>query len=143
MEKVKARIRANRADIARAKDELDTVIKEIAVYRADPKNKRFSRSEEEEAKRDGVVGARVEGGEWEKCLEKILVAILKVPSTITARRKMEQIATGAIDSRVRGVSTLLEFGTELDKAFKFARWQAKIFLTGEALAEVSIPTFGI
>ena len=53
------------------------------------------------------------------------MAILKVPSHVTARRKMETIATGAIESRMRGSNNLLEFATELEKSLKFAEWQAK------------------
>ena len=72
---------------------------------------------------------------WASWLEKILTAILKVPSLQTARRKMHAIATWAIEAPVRGESSLIEFTTELEKGLKFASWQAKIFLKGETLAE--------
>ena len=67
-------------------------------------------------------------------LQKILVAILKVQPE-TARRTMDKIASGAIDSRVRGVGSLLEFATELEKATNFAAWQARIFLSGSTREE--------
>ena len=135
--KVEGRLESVESKVREEEKELAELVKEISSYRADPKNARFSRKEETEAKAQVVVqqkeGEGVEG--WEKWIERILAAVLKT-SDQTIRRKMDAIAMGAIEAPARGSSSLIEFTSEIDKAMKFATWQARIFLKGEALAEV-------
>ena len=53
--------------------ELEELVKEISIYRADPKNARFSRKEETEGKAQALAQQKEgEAGEgWEKWIEKI------------------------------------------------------------------------
>lgn len=121
-----------------AEAERDILVKEISFYKADLKNTHFTKEEEAKAKEEVLTRREEEGseGNWESWLEKILTAILKTPTQQVTRRKMEIIATSAIESLVRGGSSLIEYATELDKALRFARWQAKIFVKGEMLPEI-------
>ena len=120
--------------------ELDDLVEEVSAFKVgDPKNARFSK--EEEKLGEGKGGGGGEGGRgsgrggWNRWLIKILIAVLKVDKESAAQRKMETIAQGAIESPVRGSSTLIEFATELDKGVKFAIWQAKVLWKGDLLTQ--------
>jgi hypothetical protein len=118
--------------------------KDMAFLKANHDNEKFSQREEQEAKeklreREEKEGRRQGGGEekeWKDCLSKLLMAILQVSTQPIARRKMETIGVAAIETCNRDSKSLLEFATEIEKALKFAGWQAKIFVDPDRLTEV-------
>lgn len=131
-------------DLAKARKEFLDNARRLGEIKADPKNAMFSPEEEAKARREtgGVMAAGPRERGWRECLEQILMAVLKAPSITSTRRQMETLGTNAIDSCFRGSSTELEFATELEKAAKFAKWQANIFLNG-AMREEAITRYDI
>lgn len=128
-------IKENRDALVQVKCEYARIAEELAVFRADPMNERFSEEEERVAraklaeKGKEAEAGKAGDGEWREFLSKALVAILQAPSVSVARAKMDVLGSQIIETCPRDAKSLLEFAGDLDKACQFAIWQAKIFNT--------------
>ena len=111
----------------------------IWLDKTDTFNQKYTRTEEEEAKKE----LRDERGEntyvpdmeWREVLQKILVAIWKVKDEEKAAFKTTQMADRGIEGINRGCASILELAQELERTLKFARWQSQIFQPGARLPE--------
>ena len=126
-------IKEIRGSIAQSIEDFARLVEDVAVFRADPNNERFSAEEESIAKArlEERGGAEKEGKaseeQWREFLESMIVAILQAASVQSARAKMEILGAQVIEMCPRDAKSLLEFAGDLDKARQFAVWQAKIF----------------
>ena len=142
---IKANITENRRLHAESKLEFTRIAQELAVFKADPLNQRFSREEERQAK--ASLAEKEEGNdkeneneaEWKGFLESLLVVLVKAPNAKVARTKLDGLAVQVIESCPRELKSQLDFALELDKACQFAKWQTNIlYKDPDRLAELTV-----